>query len=97
MTTFLTIFSVRYVESAKEELRQLPSFHRQWIVDEVSRQLAREPTVQTRRRKQLRGVGTAIWQLRIGGFRVFYDIDAAKRNVTVRAIRRKGRLRTEEL
>jgi mRNA-degrading endonuclease RelE of RelBE toxin-antitoxin system len=31
-----------------------------------------------------------IWELRIGDYRAFYDVDEAARTVSVRAIRRKG-------
>lgn len=38
-----------------------------------------------------------VWQLRVGDFRVFYDVDEARREVVVRAIRRKGRKTTKEV
>jgi hypothetical protein len=38
-----------------------------------------------------------VWQLRVGDFRVFYDVDEAQQTVIVRAIRRKGSKTTEEI
>ena len=39
-----------------------------------------------------------IWQLRVGAFRVFYDVNEEERRVYVRAIRRKpAHLKTEEI
>jgi len=39
-----------------------------------------------------------IWELRLGEYRVFYDVDEAKSSVTIRAIRHKPpHKRTEEV
>lgn len=38
-----------------------------------------------------------IWQLRVGDFRVFYDVDRERRQVIVRAVRRKGTRNTKEV
>lgn len=35
------------------------------------------------------GYAPPLWQLRVGDFRVFYDLDEASRSVRVRAVRRK--------
>jgi mRNA-degrading endonuclease RelE of RelBE toxin-antitoxin system len=57
----------------------------------------------TKRRKLLEGLvppwdsERPVWQLRVGDFRVFYDVDEERREVIVRAIRRKGTKGTEEI
>jgi mRNA-degrading endonuclease RelE of RelBE toxin-antitoxin system len=38
-----------------------------------------------------------VWQLRVGDFRVFYDVDEDREQVIIRAIRRKGRRSTKEI
>jgi len=38
-----------------------------------------------------------VWQLRVGDFRVFYDVDEQQQEVIVRAIRRKGSKTTKEI
>ena len=38
-----------------------------------------------------------VWQLRVGDFRVFYDVDEREREVVVRAVRRKGSKTTQEI
>jgi hypothetical protein len=65
-------------------------------LDVVKQQLQHQPVVTTRNRKQL-DVGSAdfefvapIWELRVGEFRVFYDVSEADATVYVRAVRRKG-------
>jgi mRNA-degrading endonuclease RelE of RelBE toxin-antitoxin system len=37
-----------------------------------------------------------VWQLRVGDWRVFYDVDEDAKSVVVRAVRKKGRKLTEE-
>ena len=61
------------------------------------------PTMESRRRKTLLGVDPPwdqvgpVWQLRIGEFRVFYDVDDRLEQVVVRAVRRKARKTTGEI
>ncbi|MCI0572751.1 MAG: type II toxin-antitoxin system RelE/ParE family toxin [Myxococcaceae bacterium] len=45
----------------------------------------------------LRASSRPIWQLRVGDWRVLYDVDKAGRVVVVAAVRQKGRKRTEEI
>ena len=66
------------------------------ILAAVETQLSREPMVETRNRKRLRPNPLAPWELRIGDFRVFYDVEQSG-VVTVLAIgtKRGNRLRIE--
>lgn len=63
-----------------------------WIVSKLS---THAPMVATRNRKRLMGLLPPwehlepVWQLRVGDFRVFYDVDEAAAVVTIRAIRHK--------
>jgi mRNA-degrading endonuclease RelE of RelBE toxin-antitoxin system len=59
---------------ALEHMRGLSARDQRRIVDAVDRQLKREPDVRTRQRKPLRPNDLATWELRVGDFRVFYDI-----------------------
>ena len=73
------------------------------ILKEVEAQLTKEPTRPTRRKKLLEGLVRPwvsvrpVWQLRVGDFRVFYDVDEEGQEVIVRAIRRKGTKTTKEI
>lgn len=49
-------------------------------------QLAYEPMTMTKNRKPLRPNPIAAWAIRIGDYRVFYDVDPAASLVTVRAV-----------
>jgi hypothetical protein len=58
------------------------------IVDAIDDQLIYEPRLETRNRKVLDPNPLAAWELRIGRYRVFYDVDAVKRLVLVKAVER---------
>ncbi len=56
------------------------------IRDALTDQLSYEPTTPTRNRKEMRSNLLAIWELRIGNFRVYYDVDEEESIVDIRAI-----------
>ncbi len=97
------MFAIFYDEAAEEDLRALRVFEARRILDEGEAQLTREPMRSSKRRKLLEGLLPPwdslrpVWQLRVGVFRIFYDVDAEQGQVIVRAVRRKGRQRTEEI
>lgn len=70
-------------------------FDRRRILTAIETQLGHVPTHESRNRKQLRGLVPPfeavppIWELRVGGYRIFYDVDEEERRVYVRAVRRK--------
>ena len=97
-------FEIFVHELARDEIRQLRRFDQQRIIDEIERQLTHEPTVATQNRKCLVGLNPRfehmlpIWELRVGDFRVFYDVDDSERQVHVRAIRvKQPDQKTEEI
>ncbi len=96
-------FSIRYHELVIEELRRIHVFTLRRILDEVDTQLACEPTTPSRRRKLLTPRGASagedapVWQLRVGAYRVFYNVDLHRCEVVVMGVRRKGRRTTEEI
>lgn len=97
------MFAIELAAEALLELQRLRATDQRRVVDAVEKQLAHEPTKATRRRKLLIGIlppweqVRPVWQLRVGDFRVFYDVDADARVVVVRSVRRKGRETTEEI
>ncbi len=83
------MFTIQFTHEAIADLRALRKHEVQWIVDEIETQLVFEPTIATRNRKQLRPNQLAEWELRIGEFRVFYDVTPADAVVKVIAVGRK--------
>lgn len=95
---------IRFARGAEGDLKKLSAFHRGTVLDAIARHLSIEPTSPSRNRKLLIGLvppWTAeppIWELRVGDYRIFYDVADEAKIVYIRAIRKKpaGR-RTEEI
>jgi mRNA-degrading endonuclease RelE of RelBE toxin-antitoxin system len=89
------VFTILFAESVREDLKDLRVVDRRKILDDVEKQLQGEPGRATRRRKLLVGLVPPfdavppVWQLSVGEFRVFYDLDEQEKAVYVRAVRRK--------
>lgn len=97
------MYEVRFAALAREHLDELRPFDRNRILDEVWAHLVANPTVVTARRKMLVGATPSfehvppVWQLRVGEFRVIYDVDPRARVVVVRAVVHKGNKTTGEI
>jgi mRNA-degrading endonuclease RelE of RelBE toxin-antitoxin system len=88
-------FSVRIVPSALDELKGIKAFIRRRIAQAIDEQLVHQPTIPTRNRKPLSVTEASfdfdppLWELRVGDFRVFYDVDEEQQAVYIRAVREK--------
>jgi mRNA interferase RelE/StbE len=71
------------IEDANEDLSYYRAFERKLIVDEIVAQLVDQPDVETYSRKILRDNPIARWELKVGKFRVFYEIDRDEELVTL--------------
>jgi mRNA-degrading endonuclease RelE of RelBE toxin-antitoxin system len=97
------VYDLRFAALAREHLGELRPFDRNRILDEISTHLVANPTSVTARRKLLVGATPAfehvppVWQLRVGEFRVIYDVDPRARTVVVRAVLHKGNKTTGEI
>jgi mRNA-degrading endonuclease RelE of RelBE toxin-antitoxin system len=65
------------------------SQEQRYVVSWIEQQLSLEPVVPTRRRKPLRPNALATWELRLGAFRVFYEVDPQDMIVWIKAVGRK--------
>lgn len=83
------MFETRLVDSALGDLEFLKKFEQLYVIAEVEQHLSLEPAMPTRRRKLLRPNDLATWELRLGAFRVFYEVDPQGMIVWVKAIGRK--------
>jgi len=92
---FLDMFTVEYSEGVLGDLADLRAFDRKAILDQIEVQLTHQPTQETRNKKRLAGLippwehVEPVWELRVGEFRVFYDVNEDESRVIVRAVRRK--------
>ncbi len=96
------MYKIRFSEDVAVDLVHVRANQRAWILDSIELQLRHEPTRQSRNRKMLVGLVPPwehvepVWELRIGEYRVFYDVDQARSTVSIRAIRPKPPHRTTE-
>lgn len=97
-------FEIRFSEGAKEDVGGFRGYDRRILLDAIETQLTHAPNAHTKQRKLLRNLVPPfeaippIWQLRVGAFRVFYDVDEGERRAYVRAVRRKpAHLNTEDI
>ena len=67
-------YKIAVTEEAQTDLGYYTAFERKIIVSQIRERLSDQPKVETKNRKQLRENPIASWELRIGKYRVFYDV-----------------------
>jgi mRNA-degrading endonuclease RelE of RelBE toxin-antitoxin system len=96
------MFGAEYTESVLEDLGDLRASDRRRVLDKIEEQLLHNPTQPTRHKKILEGLKPPweheepVWELRIGTYRVFYDVNEEEQRVIVRAVREKPPHQTTE-
>ena len=69
-------YEIRYSNEAIERLKELRVFDRTAILDQIEQVLSVNPTVVSKARiKRLREPAPTQFRLRVGEFRVFYDVE----------------------
>ena len=80
----------------------MPAHDRRIDLEAIAAQLGYEPAAAKRNRKLLMNLvppwvaEPPIWELRVGKYRIFYDISGEDRTVYVRAVREKSHGKTTE-
>jgi mRNA-degrading endonuclease RelE of RelBE toxin-antitoxin system len=88
-------FEILIRKQAAAEIDRLRVYDQKKIAAAIRAQLEHQPLLATRNRKCLSGVRPEfehvppVWQLRVGLYRVFYDVDEKLNQVHIRAVRRK--------
>src|SRR6266699_1282802 len=96
------MYEIEYVEGVADDFKKLGVGRRKRILDSIGENLKYEPPRQTRNRKILVGLIPPweyiepVWELRVGEYRVFYDVEEEASAVMVRAIRHKPPHKTTE-
>ena len=80
------MFQIEFTPEALVDLRSLRKYDQEQIVGTIEGQLPHQASEPSRNRKRLRPNQLAEWELRIGEFRVFYDVDAEQAVVKIEAI-----------
>jgi mRNA-degrading endonuclease RelE of RelBE toxin-antitoxin system len=88
-------YAIEISEAAYDELKEIKSLYRRQIIEAIDKQLAHQPTIETRNRKPLIGLQPdfahqiPVWELRVRSYRVYYDVNEKSQVVSVRAVRQK--------
>lgn len=97
------MYRIEYAnKSVVNSLKSLRAYERKQILNAIDKPLQHEPNIPTRHRKPIVGLTPPwdyeepIWELSIGEYRVFYDVNEEALTVKVRAIRHKPPHKTTE-
>ncbi len=82
-------FTIEFSPDARDHLRVLKKREQQILLDAVVDQLTHQPDVPTKHRKPLDENPIAPWELRIGDFRVFYEVSRDDQMVVILVVGRK--------
>lgn len=85
----MTKYQIEVTEEARTDLNYYSVFERKIITSGIRVQLEHEPLLETKNRKLLRDNPISSWELRVGKYRVFYEVNEAAQNVTVVAVGHK--------
>lgn len=82
-------YTIDITDEAEGDLHYYRAYERQRIVNDIQVQLPHAPETETNSRKQLRENPIATWELRVGKYRVFYEVDDEERVVIIVSIGHK--------
>ena len=83
------IYEIDFSADSERQLAEFSSRDRRTLLDSIETQLSHEPTTPTKQRKLLRPNPVAAWELRVGDFRVFYNVEHERILVIVVAVGHK--------
>jgi len=83
------VFEIELTDQAIEDLQWFKKHEQNVIIDGIEANLCYEPTTETRNRKRLRPNDTAEWELRLGAYRVLYNVEQTVRIVSIERIAAK--------
>jgi mRNA-degrading endonuclease RelE of RelBE toxin-antitoxin system len=82
-------FEINITKGAEDDLAWLRAYARRVILDGLEVHLRHEPMVGSRKIRKMRPNPVAGWELKLGDFRVLYDIAEEQRVVTVQVVGEK--------
>jgi mRNA-degrading endonuclease RelE of RelBE toxin-antitoxin system len=69
------VYRIEYSPESESHLRFFTAYQQMIILDTINEQLMYQPTEETRNRKLMRPNPLAVWELRIGDLRVYYEVE----------------------
>jgi mRNA-degrading endonuclease RelE of RelBE toxin-antitoxin system len=82
-------FQIKMTAGAESDMRWFTAYARRIILDGLETHLRHQPAQGSRQLKALRPNPVAGWELRLGDYRVLYDVDEVERVVTVQVVGEK--------
>jgi mRNA-degrading endonuclease RelE of RelBE toxin-antitoxin system len=82
-------YEIEFTPEAFQDLRYFKKFEQSIILDAIQTQLLYEPATETRNRFRRNPPDMAAWELRVGVFRVFYNVDELVQIVRIERIGEK--------
>jgi mRNA-degrading endonuclease RelE of RelBE toxin-antitoxin system len=76
-------YQIDFSNDARTDLSYFTAYERKIIVSGIKEQLVHEPHSEVKNRKKLRDNPLANWELRIGKYRIFYEINEDTLSVTI--------------
>jgi mRNA-degrading endonuclease RelE of RelBE toxin-antitoxin system len=76
-------YQIDFSNDARIDLSYFTAYERKIMVSGIKEQLIHEPHSEAKNRKKLRDNPLANWELRVGKYRIFYEIDEDTLSVTI--------------
>jgi mRNA-degrading endonuclease RelE of RelBE toxin-antitoxin system len=76
-------YGIDVTEEAKMDLSYYTAFERKLVVSGIREQLTHQPLLETKNRKSLRDNPIASWELRVGKYRIFYEVNEPAQSVSI--------------
>ena len=77
-------YNIQIAPKADDDLAAMKAFHRTEVLDAIDERLTHAPTAISRSRiKRLRMLDSPEYRLRVGDYRVYYDVDETLRTVKI--------------
>ncbi len=80
------MFEIKFTESSHVDLSYFNKYEQNIVIENIENQLLQGPLEETRNRKPLRPNDLSKWELRIGKYRVFYDVNIESKSIKIKAI-----------
>jgi mRNA-degrading endonuclease RelE of RelBE toxin-antitoxin system len=82
-------YAINIADEAASHLGELSRYARRIVLDGIELHLRYRPTQETRRVKLMRPNPVATWELRLGDYRVLYNVSESDRTVNVLVVGEK--------
>lgn len=83
------MYTIEITPIAQEDIRSLRKYEQNIIIEAIETQLTYQPTIETTNRFRRYPIEIAEWELRVGSFRIFYNVEESVRIVRVERVGHK--------